>query len=204
MPIAISSSAKLAAYGVCGFVTLLLAGHFVVSLPDAIERGRTGVRRTREASCQVLRPAAWNPVLGKLPARAPDFTLQNHNGQPVSLSSLRGRVVLVNFWATWCSTCVVEMPSLERLAVRMQGKPFTLLSVSVDDNWDVVRKFFSQGSTMSVVLDKERAVPARYGTEKFPESFLIDPEGNVRYYIISERQSWHTDETQKCIEALLE
>jgi peroxiredoxin len=143
-------------------------------------------------------------VLGKLPQPAPDFTLPNHDGQSVSLSSLRGRVVLVNFWATWCNTCVVEMPSLEHMAERLQGKPFSLLAVSVDDNWDVVRKFFPEGSSLSVLLDKDRSVPARYGTEKFPESFLIDAEGNVRYYIISERQIWHTDEVQKCIEALLE
>ena len=204
MPVAISSSAKITAYGVAALVTVLLCGHFAASLPDAIERGREGVRRTREAPCQVLRPDARNPVLGRLPAKAPDFTLQNHDGQQVSLQSLRGRVVLVNFWATWCSTCVVEMPSLEKLAGRMANKPFTLLAVSVDENWDVVRKFFPEGSNMSIVLDKDKSVPPRYGTEKFPESFLIDPEGNVRYYIISERQLWHTDEVQKCIEALLE
>ncbi len=204
MPVAISSSAKLTAYGVAALVTVLLTGHFAASLPDAIERGREGVKRTREAACQVLHPSPWNPVLGRLPQRAPDFTLQNHDGQSVTLSSLRGRVVLVNFWATWCSTCVVEMPSLERLAARMQNKPFSLLAVSVDENWDLVRKFFPEGSSMSVVLDKDKSVPGRYGTEKFPESFLIDAEGNIRYYIISERQIWHTDEVQKCIEALLE
>jgi peroxiredoxin len=204
MPVAISETAKLTAYGTAGVVSLLLAGHFAASLPDAIERGREGMRRTREAPCQVLRPAPRNPVLGKLPVRAPDFTLKNHDGQEVRLSSLRGRVVLVNFWATWCSTCVVEMPSLEKLAKSMQDKPFTLLAVSVDENWDVVRQFFPEGSAMSVVLDKDKSVPARYGTEKFPESFLIDAEGNVRYYVISERQIWHTGEVQKCIEALLE
>src|SRR5262245_30755316 len=105
MPVAISPTAKLTAYGVAAFVPVVLSGHFAASLPDAIERGREGVRRTREAPCQVLRPDARNAVLGKLPQRAPDFTLKNHDGQDVSLSSLRGRVVLVNFWATWCSTC---------------------------------------------------------------------------------------------------
>jgi peroxiredoxin len=204
MPVAISTTAKRSAYGVAAFVTIILSGHFAASLPDAIERGREGVRRTREAACQVLRPSAHNQVLGKLPQPAPDFTLQNHDGQQVSLSSLRGRVVLVNFWATWCSTCVVEMPSLEKMAARLSGKPFTLLAVSVDDNWEVVRKFFAEGSQMSILLDKDRSVPARYGTEKFPESFLIDPEGNIRYYVVSERQVWHTDEIQKCVEALIE
>jgi cytochrome c biogenesis protein CcmG, thiol:disulfide interchange protein DsbE len=99
---------------------------------------------------------------------------------------------------------VVEMPSLERLAVQMKDKPFTLLSVSVDDDWSKVRDFFKEGSAMSVVLDKDKATPALYGTEKFPESFLIDREGNIRYYIISERQLWHSDEVRQCIEALMD
>ena len=55
-----------------------------------------------------------------------------------------------------------------------------------------------------LVLDKDKATPALYGTEKFPESFLIDPEGNIRYYIISERQIWHSDEVRQCIEALMD
>jgi peroxiredoxin len=96
------------------------------------------------------------------------------------------------------------MPSLERLAEKMQGKPFSLLAVSVDENWELVRKFFPNGSNMTVLLDKDKALPPRYGTEKFPESFLIDPDGNIRYYIVSERQIWQSDEVQKCIEALLE
>ena len=165
--------------------------------------GREGVRRTNEAPCLVLRPAPVNQALGRLPQPAPDIKLPTHDGKEVSLSSLRGRVVLVNFWATWCSTCVVEMPSLERLQERMKGKPFTTLAVSVDSDWDVIRKFFDKGTAMTVLLDKDRAIPGRYGTEKFPESFLIDAEGNIRYYIISERQNWHSDEVVACLDALM-
>jgi peroxiredoxin len=194
----------MAAYGVAALCTSALVAHYAMSLPDMIERGREGVRRTREAACLVLHPAPVNAVLGKLPQKAPDFTLKNHDGTEVNLAKLRGRVVLVNFWATWCDTCVVEMESLERLASQFKDKPFTLLAVSVDDDWDKVRSFFKNGSAMSVVLDKEKATPARYGTEKYPESFLIDPEGNIRYYVVSERQIWHSDEVRQCIEALMD
>lgn len=204
MPVALSTPSKNVAYGIAALVTLALSIHFAVSLPDAIERGREGVRRTREAPCQVLKPAPWNPIFGKLPARAPDFQLPNHDGQMVSLSSLRGRVVLLNFWATWCNTCVVEMPSLEKLAKRMQGKPFTMLGVSVDENWDLVRNFFPEGSAMTVLLDKDKSQPGRFGTEKFPETFIIDPDGNIRYYVISDREIWHSNEVQQCIEALID
>lgn len=206
MPVVITPQMKLGAYGVATFCSAALLAHFFVSLPDAIDRGREGVRRTREAPCQVLKPAPQNVVLGKLPQPAPDFELKGYDGNPVRLSSLRGRVVLLNFWATWCETCTVEEPSLKRLAERMKARnrPFTLLAVSVDENWDVIRQHFPEGTAMTVLLDKERAVPAKYGTEKFPESFLIDPEGNIRYFVISERQTWHTREIEQCIEALLE
>lgn len=206
MSVVISPQIKLAAYGVAALCTAALAVHFGLSLPDAIERAREGVRRTDEAPCQVLRPAPWNPVLGKLPVKAPEFSLPDHSGQQVSLASLRGRVVLVNFWATWCGTCEVEMPSMERLAreMRARNKPFSLLAVSVDESWDPVRKFFAEGTQMTVLLDKDKKIPAGYGTEKFPESFLIDAEGNIRYYIISERRIWESKEVRECIEALME
>lgn len=204
MPTPTWSTGQLTAYGVAGLVTCALVGSFAWTLPDAVQRGREGVRRTREAPCQVLRPTAQNALLGKLPQPAPDFTLKTHDGQDVKLSSLRGRVVLVNFWATWCPTCAVEEPALEQLAERMAGQPFTLLAVSVDENWDLVRQHFPQGSKMTVLLDKERRAPQAYGTEKFPESFLIDRDGKVRYFVVSERQLWGSHEVQECIAALID
>src|SRR4051812_50155004 len=122
-------------------------------------RARDGEHAAREAACDALQPAPSNAVLGRIPARAPDFTLKDYAGRDVKLSSLRGQVVLVNFWATWCGTCVVEMPSMERLVESKKGKPFHLLAVSVDDDWPVVRKFFANGTPLDVVLDSARAVP---------------------------------------------
>ena len=69
-------------------------------------------------------------------AARPTSRSKNHDGTEISLAKLRGRVVLVNFWATWCDTCVVEMQSLDRLASQLKDKPFTLLAVSVDDDWE--------------------------------------------------------------------
>lgn len=204
MPNANWSGGQLSAYAVAGLVTCSLVGYFAWALPDIVQRGREGIRKTREAPCQVLRPSPSNAALGRLPQPAPDFQLKTHDGQDVKLSSLRGRVVLLNFWATWCPTCAVEEPSLERLAAQMKGQPFSLLAVSVDENWDLVRQHFQNGSQMTVLLDKERKVPQAYGTEKFPESFLIDRDGNVRYFIVSERQLWHSPEVKSCIQALID
>jgi peroxiredoxin len=179
----------------------VLALLFARALPAAAERARTA---RQDALCEpALATARRTPTLGPFPAEAPDFTLADYAGNPISLASLRGRVVLVNFWATWCQTCVVEMPSLEKLVKAERDRPFTLLAVSVDDTWDVVRSFFAQGTKMTVLLDKERRVPGMYGTEKYPESFIIDREGKIRYYVISDRD-WNKRDVRECVESLLD
>jgi thiol-disulfide isomerase/thioredoxin len=184
-------------------IALVLVGLFGRALPDALDRARDGYRRTHEAACEALQPAPQNPVLGTLPAPAPDFRLKDFSGREVSLSSLRGQLVLVNFWATWCKTCVVEMPSMEKLVENMRGKPFRLLAVSVDEDWPTVRKFFAKGTPLEILLDTARDTPRRYGTEKFPESFLVDKDGNVRYYVISDRD-WSTPEVAACLDSMLD
>jgi peroxiredoxin len=189
-------------YGVAGGLGALLVALFVLALPDATARAREGARRANESACDSLRPAPTNAALGSFPVAAPDFTLKDFQGRSVSLSQFRGHVVLVNFWATWCGTCVVEMPSMERLVEKMKGKPFRLLAVSVDDDWDAVRKFFAKGTTLDVLLDTARSVPKRWGTEKFPESFIVDPDGNIRYYIVSDRD-WSQPAVTSCLNALL-
>jgi len=194
---------KAIAYGAAGALALLLIVLFALALPDAAARARDGYKRAAEGACEALQPAAHNPAFASFPARAPDFTLKDWAGRDVSLSSLRGNVVLLNFWATWCKTCVVEMPSMEKLAAHMKGKPFRLLAVSVDDDWPTVRKFFPKGTGLDVVLDPARAIPKQYGTEKFPETFLIDRDGNIRYYVISDRD-WTQPDVNACLEAMMD
>jgi peroxiredoxin len=193
---------KFLIYGVAALVAGLLVGMFVIALPEAAARARDGERRAAESACDALQPAPSNPMLGRFPSPAPDFALKDYAGREVKLSSLRGNVVLVNFWATWCQTCVVEMPSMEKLVTKMRGKPFRLLAVSVDDDWDAIRKFFAKGTPIDVLLDTARETPKRYGTDKFPESFVVDKEGNVRYYVISDRD-WAQPDVATCLETLM-
>jgi peroxiredoxin len=193
------------AYSAVATVFGLVIAFFVRALPTAVEHEKAGRQAQVRAVCEgVLSPDAHNPVLGEISGegQAPDFTLRDYAGREVQLSSLRGRVVLLNFWATWCGTCVVEMGALDELAREERGKDFTLLAVSVDDNWDVVRKFFSGGTALTVLLDTPRATPKRYGTEKFPETFLIDRDGKIRYYVISDRK-WSSPEIKACVDALI-
>jgi hypothetical protein len=92
---------------------------------------------------------------------------------------------------------------MERLVARMHGRPFRLLAVSVDDKWEDVRRFFSHGTALDVLLDPGRDTPRRYGTEKFPETFIVDKEGAVRYYVVSDRD-WSRPDVAECLEAMLD
>ncbi len=112
---------------------------------------------------------------------APEFRLADlESGEPVPLSSYRGRVVLLNFWATWCKPCEDEMPSMEALYRSLAGQAFELVAVSVDDDVELVRAFRSRhGLSFPILLDPARAAADAYQTFRFPETFLIDAEGRV-------------------------
>jgi peroxiredoxin len=194
---------RAAAYGAAALVAGILIVLFVRALPDAMARARDGEHAARSAACDALQPTPINDALGRLPVAAPDFALKDWQGREVKLSSLRGQVVLVNFWATWCNTCVIEMASMERLVEKERGKNFRLLAVSVDDDWAAIRKFFAKGTPLDVLLDTARAVPKKWGTEKFPESFLVDKDGIIRYYIVSNRD-WSAPAVSACIDAMLD
>lgn len=117
---------------------------------------------------------------------APDFTLKDLNGRPVQLSSLKGKVVLLNFWATWCPPCREEIPSMMRLNQAMQGKPFQMLAVSIDEGGkDAVEAFFKKESFfLPTLLDSDGKVARRYGTTGVPETFVIDSKGVILKKVI--------------------
>jgi peroxiredoxin len=118
--------------------------------------------------------------------RAPEFRLSNSNGQMINLSDFRGKVVMVHFWATWCPPCVEEIPTLAYLTQQLAGSDFAMLPVSVDDGGArAVNSFLQQkGLSLPVLLDPDRATAGRYGTFKFPETYILDREGIVRYKLI--------------------
>jgi len=180
-----------------GFVITVAAMAFVtVSFAQAIHEG---VARTREGACKALRP---DPLPSFLQGTfAPDFALPDANGRLVKLSDQKGHPVFLNFWATWCPPCIEEMPSLETLASSLEASDVRVLAVSVDESWDLVRRFFAQGTKMGVLVDTSKEIPRKYGTEKFPETYLIDAEGRVRYYFINKRD-WSRPEAVDCLESL--
>ena len=115
-------------------------------------------------------------------ASAPDFTLRTLNGPNLRLAEQRGRVVMVNFWATLCGPCRQEMPQLDRLYQKYKSSGFVLLGVNVDEDarkaTDVAAKL---GVTFPVLLDTDKAVSKLYDLSTMPSTVIIDRDGKVRY-----------------------
>ena len=155
------------------------------------------MKSAAEGACAALRP---NPMSAAVRALVPEFELPDLAGKKVSLRGLRGRPVLVSFFATWCPPCVEEAPSLEELARRL-GDKATVAVVSVDEDLDALEKFYAKGTRATVVRDESRKVPTSFGTSKYPESFLIDSAGKVRYAFINKRD-WSVPEAAACVEGL--
>ena len=112
---------------------------------------------------------------------APDFQLEDLKGNKVSLSNLRGKVVLVNFWATWCPPCIEEMPSMERLNEVMANDDFVMLAINTEESGRSVVPAFLEKTpyTFPILYDDEGVVQKRYGVFKFPESFIVGKDGAV-------------------------
>lgn len=112
---------------------------------------------------------------------APDFTLTDLDGKSYSLSALRGKVVIVNFWATWCPPCRAEMPSMEQLHRELADEGLVMLAINIEkDGRQTVPKFLT-GSPHSfpILIDDKEAVQKLYGVYKFPESFVIRKNGVI-------------------------
>jgi len=117
---------------------------------------------------------------------APDFTLRDLNGGEIRLSSLRGKVVLLNFWATWCPPCREEVPSMVKLNRAMAGKPFQMLAVSIDEGGKpAIEAFFKESkSNLPTFLDTDGSAGKLYGLTGVPETFVIDTKGVIMKKVI--------------------
>lgn len=133
----------------------------------------------------------------------PDFTLQDMEGRTVTLSQYRGKVVFLNFWATWCPPCREEMPAMERLNTVFEGQDFVMLAVNVEKDIETVRAFLVQSPhSFTVLLDQQATVQNLYGVYRFPETFLIDQEGRLVERFLGARD-WSSVEFMKRITTMI-
>jgi peroxiredoxin len=129
-----------------------------------------------------LATLARSPSEGKKPA--PEFVLPNPQGQVVRLSQLKGKVVMLNVWTTWCPPCRKEMPTMETLHRRFKGTDFVMLAASqdVDGNSTVLPYMQEHGFTFPIVLDVNGEIGRKYGVTGYPETFIIDRQGHIVHH----------------------
>jgi cytochrome c biogenesis protein CcmG/thiol:disulfide interchange protein DsbE len=138
------------------------------------------------------------PKIGTL---APDFTVQDQD-RKVTLSALRGNIVVLNFWASWCGPCIAETPSLVAMHHLLRDKGVVVLAVSIDDDDSAYHRFIKdQGMDMLTVRDAAKKSNELYGTFKFPETYIIDRSGIVRRKIIGET-NWTEQEMMEYLTKL--
>lgn len=134
---------------------------------------------------------------------APDFTLTDIQGNHWQLSKLRGKLVFINFWATWCPPCQEELPSLEALNRSMDRDRFQMLTILSNDNPDLARMLAGRiGLTFPILIDPESKGAAQYGITGVPETFIVDPQGILREKIIGPRD-WNSPGAWQMLERYL-
>jgi len=135
--------------------------------------------------------------------KAPDFMLKDLNGRTVSFSSLKGKVILLNFWATWCPPCKAEMPSMNKLYSSMKARGLEIIAVSSDSSLSSIKDFLAKHRVDFPVLhDEKKAVTLQYKVFSMPTTFLIDRNGTIVEKFYGE-YDWTDPDVRSRIEKLL-
>ena len=189
------------------------AAHLPARLKDALASMLAGNEQAGQQPAQTA-AAPSAPVTGAQPVNrglqqyegdpsAPALALIGLDGRRYDLARHRGRVVLVNFWASWCPPCVREMPSMQRLKEKLRGKPFSILAVNTAESPQDVRAFLTRhGIDLPVMIDADGSTITRWKVFVFPTSYVIDTEGRIRLGVYGE-VAWDSPSVVEKIEALL-
>jgi thiol-disulfide isomerase/thioredoxin len=189
-------------------VVLVAAASLLIGIQYLRLVGPATAREFR-AACAGMHSADHSPTIGAITSGttpAPNFTAQDYQGRSVSLSDFRGRPVLVNFWASWCTTCAAEKPSMQALQ-RDLGDDLVVLSLASDVGWDGIREKFPNGTPLTILLDRPEEegtigpIARAYGVTAVPESFLVDKRGMLRYYFINKRD-WQSGIAETCLRSV--
>ena len=159
--------------------------------------------------------AAWDdqPKLGHSmtrlpkPVAAPAFTLEDMDEEKHSLADHKGKVIMLNFWATWCPPCRREMPSLERLYQKLDGDNFTVIAINQMESGDHVFAYIGQlevDPSFTILFDMDSAISQSYAVQGLPTSYLIDKKGNIRFRAIGGREFDHPEVEKQIMELINE
>jgi thiol-disulfide isomerase/thioredoxin len=147
------------------------------------------------------RAAELRPWTGD--AAPPALVLKDLEGREHRLADYRGKVVLLNFWATWCEPCREEMPAMQRLQERLAGKPFVILAVDFGEGEPRVRAFLDKMRLQfTFLLDRDGGVARAWRVRVLPVSFVIDPGGGIRYSAVGDA-AWDSPAVEQAIRGLL-
>ncbi len=131
--------------------------------------------------------------------KAQDFLLEDLKGTKHSLSQYKGKVVLLNFWASWCPPCVEEIPSMTRLTTKLKDSPFTILAINLGESKKQMSKFITKHKVnFPILLDPKKIQPKNWNVFAFPSSFIIDKSGKIRYSIAG-GLDWDTQEVHELL-----
>jgi len=134
---------------------------------------------------------------------AQNFSLKDLNGQVVHLNDYRGKVIFLNFWATWCPPCIVEMPSMEKLYNEFKGEDFVILAVDMQEDFETVKRFKEKFNlTFPILLDEEGVVATYYGVMGLPATYFIDRQGYL-YAAAMGARNWASEDAVLLIRHLL-
>jgi peroxiredoxin len=132
-----------------------------------------------------------------------ELQLQDLNGADVNISDFRGKIVFLNFWATWCPTCVVEMPSMEKLHRKLNDMDFALVTVSIQDSATQVKRFFKQHKlTFTALLDSSGKTVPGFGIRAIPTTLILDKTGRIIGRVMGPRE-WDSRESLAMFELLV-
>ncbi|MFQ5849324.1 MAG: TlpA disulfide reductase family protein [Candidatus Binatia bacterium] len=141
------------------------------------------------------------PELGTFPA--PDFVASTPEGETIGIDDLKGKLVLLNFWATWCPPCRLEMPSMEKLHQEFKGQGLEIVAVNFMEGLKPIGSFVKEnGLSFTVLLDRTGEIAQSYRVRALPMTFLIGRKGNLLAKSIGYK-NWHNTETREFVSSLL-